>query len=90
MRVRSTRKPRSRTRSNKDQPASQAPLKETAMQKYQPQSAPTPEEKLFRQMVKQSEGEKARAEYQARQAAILANMQRLRSLRQAQTSKAAL
>jgi hypothetical protein len=58
--------------------------------KYKPQPPPTPEEKLFRQLVQQSEGEKARAEYQAKQAAILANMQRLRLLRQAQTRKAAL
>ena len=51
---------------------------------------PTPEEKLFKQILRQSDGEKARAEYQARQAAMLANMQRLRSLRQAQAGKAAL
>ena len=58
--------------------------------KHSPQPAPTPEEKLFRQFTQQSEGEKARAEYQAKQAATLANMQRLRLLRQAQTRKAAL
>jgi hypothetical protein len=58
--------------------------------KYKPQPAPTPEEKIFKRLVQQSEGEKARAEYQARQAATLANMQRLRSLREAQTGKATL
>jgi hypothetical protein len=54
------------------------------------EATPTPEEKLFKQILRQSDGEKARAEYQARQAAMLANMQRLRSLRQAQAGKAAL
>jgi hypothetical protein len=38
-------------------------------------------EKQFRKLEQQSEGEKAYAEYQARQAATLANMERLRSLR---------
>jgi hypothetical protein len=58
--------------------------------KYSPQPAPTPEEKLFRRLTQQSDGEKARAEYQARQAATLANMQRLRMLREAETRKATL
>jgi hypothetical protein len=58
--------------------------------KYQPKPPPSPEEKLFRQMVQQSEGEKARAEYAARQAATLANMHRLRLLRQAHARKAAV
>ncbi len=57
---------------------------------YKPKPGPTPEDKLFRQRVQQSEGEKARAEYQARQSAALANMQRLRLLREAHTKKAAL
>ena len=51
------------------------------MQVYNRPPPPTPEEKLFRKVEKETEAGKARKEYQTTEAARLANMHRLRAAR---------
>jgi hypothetical protein len=56
-------------------------LKRPAQPAFKALSALTEQEKLFRKAEQQSEANKARTEYEARFAAAIANMHRLRALR---------
>jgi hypothetical protein len=54
---------------------------------YKPRPAPTWAEKQFKKLEQKAEGEKAYAEYRTKQAAALANMRHLRSVRLSRPSE---